>query len=393
LTLLGPSGPPRSRIPRVRAEPGARLPAGVLAGARTVRRLPRGPVRPLRRIRGLPGSGVPRVLAVRSLASCPAGFLLRPRGLPGPGVPRLLAELPWHLSAARLSGAVRVGVAVRARDIRHLTGGLAVRSGHGRLAPAERTLTGLALAGRPRPVSLTELAWSWLSGGELTLPVAGLPRPRLSLPVAGLAGRPRLSLTMGTLLWPWPLPGTGPARTVLAGPRLPRGVLACTALALAGWHSARLTWHPGGRPLLSGLVSRWLPAASRSRRPPGRRPVLRSLPAVCLSGVGLGLPGEVLPLIPGLPGIPGPLRPRGVVGLVLAWPWRVRVRPWTLCVVETSRARAARWRRARLAGARLARGSLPRAGAGGPWPWAANARHRVLGTLPGRSRVVHRLPA
>ena len=79
---------------------------------------------------------------------------------------------------------------------------------------------------------------------------------------------------------------------------------------------------------------------------------MRSLPAVCLSGVGLGLPGEVLPLIPGLPGIPGPLRPRGVVGLVLAWPWRVRVRPWTLCVVETSRARAARWRLALLRPAR-----------------------------------------
>ncbi|HEX3388206.1 MAG TPA: hypothetical protein VHT94_04130 [Streptosporangiaceae bacterium] len=136
------------------------------------------------------------------------------------------------------------------------------------------------MAGRPWSAPLTELAGSRLSGGELTLPVAGWPLPRLSLPVSGLAGRPRLSLPVGTLLWLGPLPGTGPARTLLAGPRLPRGVLACTALALAGRHSARLTWHPGGRPLLRGLVSRWLRAASRSRRPPGRRPVLRSLPAV-----------------------------------------------------------------------------------------------------------------
>lgn len=254
-------------------------------------------------------------------------------------------------------------------------------------------MAGLTLAGLAWSASVTELAGSRLPGGELALPVAGWPLPRLSLPVTGLAGRPRLSLTMGTLLWPGPLPVTGPARTRLAGPRLRRGVLACTALALAGRHSARLTRHPGGRPLLRGLVSRWLPAASRSRRPPGRRPVLRSLPAVCLSGVGLGLPGEVLPLIPGFPWIPGHLRPRGVVGLVLAWPWRVRVRPWTLRVVETTRARPARRRRARLPGARLARGSLPRAGAGGSWPWAADARHRVLGTLPRRSRVVHRLPA
>jgi hypothetical protein len=387
LSLLGPGGPPRARIPWVRAEPGARLPTGV--GARSVRRLPRGPVRPLRRIRGLPGSGVSRVLGERSLASCPARFLLRPCGLPRSGVPGVLAELPWHLSAARLSGTVRVGVAVRARDIRHLTGGRAVWSGHGRLAPAERILTGLALAGRPWSAPLTELAGSRLSGGELTLPVVGLPLPGLSLPVSGLAGRPRLSLTIGTLLWPGPLPGTRPARTMLAGPWLPRGVLACTALALARRPGARLTWHPGGRPLLSGLVSRCLPAASRSRRPPGRRPVLRSLPAVCLSGVGLGLSGEILPLIPG---IPGHLRPRGVAGRALAWPRCVRVRPWAR-VVETSRARPARWRRARLAGARLAGGSLPRAGAVGSWPWAANARHRVLGTLPGRSRVVHCLPA
>ena len=249
------------------------------------------------------------------------------------------------------------------------------------------------MAGLAWSAPLTELAGSRLPGGELALPVACWPLPRLSLPVSGLAGRPRLSLTVGTLLWPGPLPGARPARTVLAWPWLPRGVLARTALALARRHGARLTRQPGGRPLLRGLVSGWLPAASCSRWPPGRRPVLRSLPAVCLSWIGLGRPSEVLPLIPGFTWIPWHLRPRGVVGRALAWPRCVRVRPWALRVVETGRARTARWRRARLAWARLARGSLPRAGAGGSWPWAANARYRVLGTLPGRSWVVDRLPA
>ncbi|MDX6416256.1 MAG: hypothetical protein QOG28_876 [Trebonia sp.] len=382
LPLLRSRAPPRAVVPRVGAEPGAG------------RCLPCGPVRPLRRIRGLPGPGVPRVRAGRSLAGRPAGSLLRSGALPQSGVRRVLVELPVHLlRAAGLSGAVRVGVAVRAGDIRHLTGRLAVRPGRGCLARTERSRTERSLAGRPRPLSRPELAGSLRSGGELTLPVAGWPLPGLPLPVPGLAGRPRLSLPVATLPCLRSLPGTWPARTmlartVLARPGRLRRVLAGPALTLLRWHGSRVAGSS------RGPVSRWRPAASRSRRPPGRRPVVRrALSALCLSREGLGPPGEVLSLIPGLPGIPGHLRPRGAAGRARAWPGRVSVRTRPLRVVEPGRARPARWRRALLARTRLARGSLPRAGTGRSWPWAANTRHRVLGALPGRSRVVHRLPA
>lgn len=283
--------------------------------------------------------------------------------------------MPWRLRAAGLPRRVRVGVAVRAGDIRRL----AVRPGHGRLALAERTLAELTLAGRPWPLFPTELAGSWLSGGELTLPVPGWPLPRFSPPVSGLSRRPRLSVTVGTLLWPRSLPGPWPARTGLAAPGRPAGVLAWTALALAGRHGARLAG-----PFLGGLVSRLLPAAFRPRRPPGRRAALRrSRPALRRPGVGPGLPREVLSLVPGLLRIHGPLRPRRGAVRTLAGSWCVRVRPGPLCVVGPRGARPARWCRTRLARTLLARGSLPRARAGGTCPRAADARHRVLGTLPG----------
>jgi hypothetical protein len=325
-SLLGSGGPPRAGIPLAGAEPGARLPAAGRAAARSVRRLPSGPVWPLRGIGGLPGPGTPHVLAERLLAG-PARSLLRSGGLPRSGVPRVLVELPGHLRGARLSGRVRVGVAVLVGDIRRLAGCLPVRPGHGRLAPAERTRTELALtlalAGRPWPLLLTELAGSRRSGVKLALPVACWPLPRLSLPVSGLAGRPRLAMTVGTLLCPGPLPGTGPARVALAWPGLPR-----------------------------------------SRRPPGRRPVLRSRPALRLPWVGLGLPLEVLFLVP-VPLVPRDLRARGAVGRTLAGPGCVRVRPRPLRVVGPRRAGPARRRRARLARPRLARGSLPLSVTGG----------------------------
>jgi hypothetical protein len=382
LSLLGSGSPPRAGIPRVGAESGAGLPAAGRASARSVRGLPCGPVWPLRRIGRLPGSGAPHVLAERSLAGLPARSLLRSCGLPRSCVPRVLVELPGHLRAAGLPGSVGVGIAVRAGDIRRLAGRLAVGPGRWRLAPAERTRNELALADRPWPLPLTELAGSRLSGSELALPVAGRPLPRFSLPVSGLAGRPRLFMTVGTLLCPGPLPGTRPARIVLAGPGLlPRGVRAGTGLGLARRHCTGLTWYTAGRPLLSG-VSRWLRVLSRSRRPPGRGPVLRSRPSLRLPWVGLTLPLEVLFLVP-VPLVPGHLRPRGAVGRTLAGPGCVRVRPRPLRVVGPRGAGPARWRRARLARPRLARGSLPWPVTGWSWPWTANTWHRVLGTLPG----------
>ncbi|MGH3252596.1 MAG: hypothetical protein ACRDOI_41160, partial [Trebonia sp.] len=155
---------------------------------------------------------------------------------------------------------------------------------------AERTRTG-----RPGTLSGPELAGARLAGRELALRVARRPLPGLPLPVSRLAGRPRLPLVVGTTPGPRPLFRTGPASTVLAGPvlagpRLLRRVLAGAALALAGWHGARLARYPAGRPLLGELVSRCLPV--RTRWPPGRRALIR-LPrsARCL-------PREVLPRIP-----------------------------------------------------------------------------------------------
>ena len=181
------------------------------------------------------------------------------------------------------------------------------------------------------------------------------------------------------------------AGIVLAGPGLPRGVLVGTGLGPARRHGTRLSWYPAGRPLLSG-VSRLLCVLPRSRRPPGRGPVVRSRSALRLPWVGLGLPLEALFLVP-VPLVPGHLRPPGAVRRPLAGPGCVRVRPRPLRVVGPRGAGPARWRRARLARPRLARGSLPGAETGGAWSWTANTRHRVLGALPGRSRVVHRLPA
>ena len=369
----------------------------------TVRRLPGGPVRPRCRARGLPGPGVPRVRAERPLASRPARSLLRPGRLPGPRVPQVLAELPGHLGTAWLSGRVRVCAAVGAGNVRHLPGRRAVRPAHGRLALNERPL-----AGRARSVPGPERPGPLLPGGELALPVADCPLARLALPVSRLAGRPRLSLPVGILPWPRCLPGTRPASTVLARPRLLRGVLAGRALTLAGRRGSRLARSAGGRPLLGGLVSRWLPVWPGSRRPPGHRLLVRlSRPALCLPGEALSLISLCLPLawvplprIPGLPWITGPLRPWArVTGLPRrtgAWSWCVRVRLGALRVVEPRRARAARGRWALLARPRLARRTLPRAGARRARPGTANARHRVVGTLPGpvgRPRVVHCLPA
>ena len=380
LSLLGSRGLPGASNPRVGAVPGARrLPAACRAGASAARCLPRGPVWARRGIRGLPGSGTSHVRTERSPASRPVRSLLRPGGLPGAGAPRVLAELAGHLRAARLSGAVRVGVAVRP-DIRHLTGRRAVRPGAWRLTLAERILTELTLAGRPWPLVLTELTLAGLlPGSELTLPVAGWSLLRFSPPVSGLSRRPRLFVTVGILLWPRSLAGTRPARAGLAWPGRPGGVLSRTALGLTlgGRHGTRRTG-----PLLSGLVSRLLPAASRSRWPPGRGAALRrSRPALCGPGVGPGLPGEVLSLIPRFLRISGRLRRR--TSRTLTWSRCVRVGPRPLRVVGPRRARPAWWCRARLARTLLARGSLPGAGAGRTCPRAANARHRVLWTLPG----------
>ena len=276
--------------------------------------------------------------------------MLRTGGLPGSGVTRVLAELSGRPRAAGLSGRVRVGAAVRAGDIRHPTGRRAVWAGHRRLALTELLLTELVelaltellltdlvelaltelaltelvelpltelvelplvelvepplverrlserrLAGRPRSLSRPEWDWSRLPGSELALPVTGWALPRVPLPVSGLAGWPRLSLPVGILPWPGPVPGTWPAGAMLARPRLLTCVLAWAALTPARRYSSRLARCAGG-PFLGGLVSRWqLPVLPRSRRPPGRR----------LSRPALRLPGEAL--------APTPLR------LLLTW--------------------------------------------------------------------------
>jgi hypothetical protein len=356
----------------------------------TIRRLPGVPVLHRCRARGLPGPGVPRVRAERPLASRPARSRLRSGRVPGPGVPQVLAELPGHLGTAWLSGRVRVCAAVGAGNVRHMTGRRAVRPAHGRLALNERSL-----ARRARSLSGPERPRSLLPGGEL------------ALPVSRLAGRPRLSLPVGILPWPRCLPGTRPASTVLARPRL-RRVLSGRALTLAGRHGSRLARYAGGRPLLGGLVSRWLPVRPGSRRPPGHWLLVRlSRPALCLPGEALSLIPLCLPLarvpLPRIPGLPWITRPLGpwarVTGLprrIRAWPWCVHVRSGALRVGEPRRARAARGRWAWLARARLARRTLPRAGSRRARPGTANARHRVVGTLPGpvgRPRVVHCLPA
>ena len=240
--------------------------------------------------------------------------MLRTGGLPGSGVTRVLAELSGRPRAAGLSGRVRVGAAVRAGDIRHPTGRRAVWAGHRRLSLTELLLTELVelaltellltelvelaltelvelalvelvepplverrlsdrrLAGRPRSLSLSRPEWDWsrLPGSELALPVTGWALPRVPLPVSGLAGWPRLSLPVGILPWPGPVPGTWPAGAVLARPRLLTCVLAWAALTPARRYSSRLARCAGG-PFLGGLVSRWqLPVLPRSRRPPGR---------------------------------------------------------------------------------------------------------------------------
>jgi hypothetical protein len=369
----------------------------------TIRRLPGGPVLPRCRARGLPGPGVPRVRAERPLASRPARSLLRPGRLPGPRVPRVLTELPGHMGTAWLSRRVRVSAAVGAGHVRRLPGRRTVRPAHGRLA-----LAGRPLASRVRSLSGPERPRSLLPGGELALPVAGCPLARLPLPVSRLAGRPRLSLPVGILPWPRCLPGSWPASTVLARPRLLHRVLAGRALTLAGRHGSRLARYAGGRPLLGGAVSRWLPVWPGSRWPPGHRLLVRlSRAALCLPGealslISLGLPLSrvSLPRIPGLPWITRPLRPwTRVTGLprrTRAWPGCVHVRPGALRVVEPRRARAARGRWALLARARLPRRTLPRAGTGRARPGTADARHRVAGTLPGpvgRPWVIHCLPA
>jgi len=372
----------------------------------TIRRLPGGPFLP--RCRGLPGPGVPRVRAERSRASRPARSLLRPGRLPGPRVPQVLAVLPGRLGTAWLSGRVRVRAAVGAGNVRHRPGRRAVRPAHGPLALNERPLARRAgsLSGPERPRSL-------LPGGKLAWPVAECPLARLPLPVSRLSGRPRLSLPVGILPGPRCLPGTWPGSTVLARPRLLCRILAGRTLTLAGRRGSRLARSAGGRPLLGGLISRWLPVWPGSRWPPGHRLLVRlSRPALCLPGeplslislclISLCLPLAWVPLprIPGLPWIARPLRPWArVTGLprrIRAWPWCVRVRLRALRVVEPRRARAARGHRALLARARLSRRPLPRAGAGRARPGTANARHRVVGTLPGpvgRPWVVHCLPA
>ncbi len=306
---------------------------------------------------------------------------------------------PGHLRAAWLSGRVRVRAAVRAGDVRHLAGRRAVRPGHrapgpGRYGPWPY---GPWPAG-PGPLPGPERAWSRRSGGELALPVACRPVPGLPVPVSRLAGRPRLSLPVGILPWPGPLPGTWPAGTVLAGPRLLGRVLAWAALdpgqaapAPAG-PAAPVAAHSW-----AGLVSRWLlPVRPRSGGHPGgrlSRPPLR-LPGRALSLVSRCLPLAWVPLsrIPGLPCVAGPVRPRGLTrgpglpGRTRTLARCVRVRPGALRVVEPRRARAARWRLALLARARLARPGACRGrgpvgrGRGRPTPGIASS-----GRCQGRS--------
>jgi hypothetical protein len=230
------------------------------------------------------------------------------------------------------------------------------------------------------------------------MPVSGWPLPRTCWPVSRLVGRIRLSLAVGSRPWLRSGPGPGPARPVLARSRLLSPVRAGAAtLAGTGRHGARA----GGRPLLGGLVSGNRPTRPGSRWPARRRPLgRRPRSARCL-------PGEVLSLVPlglltaGMPGtriarirIPAP-RPggRGAAG-IRTRSRCVRIRS-LLRVVKARRPRAARGRRALLARAGAGAGG---SGAGTGWarPGAANARHRVLGTLPGpvgRSGIVRRLPA
>lgn len=175
--LLRTRGLPRACVPLASAELVAPLPAVGLAAALAIRLRPGGPVRALRRFRRMPYA-VPRVRAEGSLGG-PVGPLLRPGGLPGAGVRRILHVLP---------AAVRVGVAVRSGDKRHLPGHRSGRTGrgpstgwpgrghgpiwpgHGRLT--EGNLTERALPGRPRP--LTELPRSRRPADERALPIAGL---------------------------------------------------------------------------------------------------------------------------------------------------------------------------------------------------------------------------
>ena len=89
-------------------------------------------------------------------------------------------------------------------------------------------------------------------------------------------------------------------------------------------------------------------------------------------------------------------RPGGLWSRPLPRSRRIRVRSRTLGIVDTRGPRAAGRRLALLPGTRLARGRLPRARASRARPGSANARHRVLGTLPGpvgRRGVVDGLPA
>ena len=275
LSLLRARGPPRARYPagwrRIRGPPPASRRSLRAPGRR--RRLPRGPVRALRRSAACQD----RCSAVwpRSLPA-PSRSLLRPGGLPGAGVPLVLAELPGHLGAARLPGRVRVARCCTGRRRRaSARRALAVRACPlGGLAPARTDLTGLALVpDRARDRARTGLVR--LSGGELTRPVArGCPWPGSAWPVPGWPGRPRLSLARRhpALAGAAARHRASPARA--GRPRLLRRELAGPPWPWPGWY-------PGGGPLA------WLRRAHRVRWS------LRRLarPAGCLPG-GSPVPGS-----------------------------------------------------------------------------------------------------